>query len=381
VRWPAILGYLLLFPGLGLPFSSAQSKAAPNFATLSSQANAARDADRLDEALSLYQKALALRPTWAEGWWSVGTIQYDRNAYADAARAFRKLLALRSKDGTAHAFLGLCEFELGNDDAAFQHIELSRKIGLSDDPQFQHVVLFHEGVLLQRAGKFERAQEDLQQLCLQEVKGDEISSILGLVLLRRKDSRPPSSTPEEAGIVMGIGRAGCLAGQKKYDDGRLILDALVKQHPNVPNIHYAYGMFLLDARDQPAAINEFKQEIENNPVNVPARLRIAATLYKTDSAAGVPYAQQAVKLAPDAPLGHYLLGLLLLDTNAHEQAIPELEIAGKAFPKDAKLHFALGTAYAQAGRTQDAARERTAFEHLQQEPGSRSSDEVGSLPH
>jgi len=380
VRWSAILA-LLLLPGLGLPSSSAQPKPAPSFATLSSQANLARDADRLDEALSLYQRALALRPTWAEGWWSVGTIQYDRNAYAKAAQAFRKLLALRPNDGTAHAFLGLCEFELGHDNVAFQHIEESRKIGLSGDPQFQHVVLFHEGVLLQRAGKFERAQEDLQQLCLQGVESDEISSTLGLVLLRRKDSRLPSSMPEEAGIVTGIGRAGCLAGQKKYDDGRLILYALVKQHPNFPNIHYAYGMFLLDAHDQSAAIHEFKQEIENNPANVPARLRIAATLYKTASAAGVPYAQQAVKLAPDVPLGHYLLGLLLLDTNAHEQAIPHLEIARKAFPKDAKLHFALGTAYAQAGRTQDAARERATFERLQKEPGSRSSEAAGSLPH
>lgn len=380
MRWSAILAFLL-FTGLGLPSSSAQSNPAPNFATLSSRANAARDADRLDEALSLYKRALAVRPTWAEGWWSVGTIQYDRNAYDNAALAFRKLLALRPRDGTAHAFLGLCEFELGHDDAAFHHIELSKKIGLSGDAQFQHVVLFHEGVLLQRAGKFERAQEDLQQLCLQGVESDEISSTLGLVLLRRKEPQASASAPEEVGIVTGIGRAGCLAGQKKYDDGRQILDALVKQHPTLPNIHYAYGMFLLDAHDQPAAINEFKQEIENNPANVSAHLRIAASLYKTDSAAGVPYARQAVKLAPEVPLGHYLLGLLLLDTNAHEQAIPELEIARKAFPKDAKLHFALGTAYAQAGRTQDAARARAAFERLQKEQGSRSSDDHGSLPH
>jgi len=380
VRWSAIVAFCLLFPGVGLPSSSAQPKAAANFAALSSQANAARDADRLDEALSLYKKALALRPSWAEGWWSLGTIQYDRSAYAEAARAFRKLLALRSKDGTAHAFLGLCEFELGHDDAAFQHIEQSRKIGLSGDPQFQHVVLFHEGVLLQRAGKFEKAQEDLQQLCLQGVESDEVASTLGLVLLRRKDSSAPATSTEEAGIVGGIGRSGCLAGQKKYDDGRQILDALAEQHPKYPNIHYAYGMFLLDAHEQPAAINEFKQEIENNPAHVAARLRIAATLYKTDSAAAVPYAQQAVKLAPDVPLGHYLLGLLLLDTNEHGQAIPELETARKAFPQDPRLYFALGTAYAQAGRTQDATRARAMFDRLKKEQGSRASNDAGSLP-
>jgi tetratricopeptide (TPR) repeat protein len=372
VRWSTILGLFLLFPGLGLLSSSAQVKPAPNFASLSSQANAARDADRLDEALSLYHKALELRPTWAEGWWSVGTIQYDRNAYAEAARAFQRLLALRPQDGTAHAFLGLCKFELGRDDAAFRHIEQSRKIGLSGDPQFQHVVLFHEGVLLQRAGKFERAQEDLQQLCLQGVESNEIFSTLGLVLLRRKDSHPPAASSEEAGMVSGIGRSGCLAGQKKYEDARQILDALVKQHPNYPNIHYALGMFLLEAHDQPAAIDEFKREIENNPEHVPARLRIAAALYKTDSDAGIAYAEQAVKLAPEVPLGHYLLGLLLLDTNHHERSIPELEIARKAFPRDAKLYLALGTAYARVGRTQEAARARATFERLQKEDARAS---------
>jgi len=381
VREFAIFGLFLLFPVLGLPFSSAQSKATPNFATLSAQANAARDADRLDEALTLYKKALALRSGWAEGWWSIGTIQYDRNAYGPASQAFRRLLALKPGDGTAHAMLGLCEFELGHDDSAFRHIEQSRKLGLAGDAQLQHVVLFHEGALLQRAGKFERAQEDLQQLCLQGVESDEISSTLGLVLLRRKDLHSPPPSTEEAGIVTAIGRSGCLAGRKRYEDGRQILDALVKQHPEYPNIHYAFGMFLLEAHDQPAAIHEFKQEIENSPKNVPARLRIAATLYKTDSTTGIAYAEEAVQLAPDVPLGHYLLGLLLLDTNAHERAIPELELARQAFPHDARLHFALGTAYAQAGRMQDAARARSTFDRLQKEhqPG-QAGDEAEGVP-
>jgi predicted Zn-dependent protease len=129
---------------------------------------------------------------------------------------------------------------------------------------------------------------------------------------------------------------------------------------------------LLDAHDQLAAIDEFKREIEINPEHVPARLRIAAALYKTDSDAGIAYAEQAVKLAPEVPLGHYLLGLLLLDTNHHERSIPELEIARKAFPRDAKLYLALGTAYARVGRTQEAARARATFERLQKEDARAS---------
>jgi len=45
---------------------AALSNMTANFATLSAKADAARDADRLEEAESLYKKALALRPRWAE---------------------------------------------------------------------------------------------------------------------------------------------------------------------------------------------------------------------------------------------------------------------------------------------------------------------------
>ncbi|MGH7744483.1 MAG: tetratricopeptide repeat protein, partial [Candidatus Dormibacteria bacterium] len=94
--------------------ASAQTKSpSPNFAVLSQRAAEARDADRLDEAVALYTKALALRPRWTDGWWSLGAIEYDQNHYAKAARDFEKLITLDEKNGTAHAMLGLCQFELG----------------------------------------------------------------------------------------------------------------------------------------------------------------------------------------------------------------------------------------------------------------------------
>ena len=98
-----------------------------------------------------------------------------------------------------------------------------------------------------------------------------------------------------------------------------------------------------------------------------ARLQIAAAQYKVDSAAGLPYAEEAVKLDPKIPIGHYLLGLLLLDTNNWARAIPELELAQKAFPREAKVYLVLGGAYSRAGREQDAARARMEFQRLNQD--------------
>jgi cytochrome c-type biogenesis protein CcmH/NrfG len=76
---------------------------------IAAQAEAARDADRVEEAIPLYRKALAARPAWAEGWWSLGTLLYDRDDYSEAAAAFAKATAVNPKAAKAWIMLGLCE--------------------------------------------------------------------------------------------------------------------------------------------------------------------------------------------------------------------------------------------------------------------------------
>lgn len=353
----------------------AQSKPSPNFATLSSQANAARDANRLDEAVSLYQKSLALHPTWAEGWWSLGTIQYDTNSYAAAARSFQKLLLLQPKSGMAHAMLGLCQFELGLDKSALEHLEAATEFGISSSPELRQVLLYHQAVLLQRSGKFERAQSILQQSCLEGTKGSEVDDTLGMTLLRMTAKTTPAAGTPDRKVVDGIGEAGCLGGHKNYDEAKTIVAALTAEYPKFPNIHYASGLLLLDTGDTKAAITQFQEEIQNDPQNILARLKIAAADYKMDSPAGIPYAEEAVRINPRVPLGHYVLGLLLLDTGDFQRAIPELETASASYPNEAKLYFALGSAYAQAGRKQDAAAARAKFERLNQAQKEKSKGE------
>jgi tetratricopeptide (TPR) repeat protein len=346
-----------------------------DFTSLSARANAARDANRLDEAATLYKQALADRPNWAEGWWSLGTIQYDTNNYAPAAKSFQRLVALQPKNGMAHAMLGLCQFEIGLDSSALEHLEAATNLGISPDPELRRVLVYHEAVLLQRGGKFERAQNLLQQLCLEGTNSPEIDSALGMTLLRMTAKTPPTAGTPDSSIVAGIGHAGCLVGQKKYEDAKTILNALNTQYPQFANVHYASGLLILETGDTQAAVAQFQQEITNDPKNVVARLKIAAAEYKVDSAAGIPYAEEALKLDPQLALGHYLLGLLLLDTGDYKRAIPELEAARASLPNEARLYFALGSAYSMAGRKDDAARARRTFQRLSQEQQKEKQSE------
>jgi tetratricopeptide (TPR) repeat protein len=358
-----MLSALLVFWFANLEIAVAQkSRESQSFETLSAKAEAARNADQLDQAMSLYKRALALRPTWAEGWFYLGTLHYDRNEFTTAATAFRKVAALQASSGTALVMLGLSEFQLGRDDMALKHLQAGEEQGISNNPELRNTVLLDEALLLQRKSRFEAARKPLDILCQNNAASDVATRLLGMIQLRLRADQVTGASPE---MLARIGNAGCLAAQRRFDEARQIFATVANEYPKFPEIHYAFGNFLLDIPDIAAARQEFEREIANQPDHVLARLKIASALYRTDSDAGIPFAEQAVKLDPKVALGHYLLGLLLLDVDDFKRAIPELEAAKSGFAKEPKLYFALGSAYSRAGRSQDAERARAEFQRLQ----------------
>lgn len=354
-----------------LAFATAPSRAqqrpagSPPFAQLAAEAEQARSASRIEEAIRLYRQALSLQPRWAEGWWYLGTLLYDRDAFAEAAEALSRATALSPQVGSAWVLLGLCEFRLGRFNDALTHIQRGRSLGASDDPQFRQVMLYHEGVLLIGKGEFEQAQETLGSLSRDGVESEDVILALGLSALRLRPSDLLAGDSTLRSLVLRAGRAEHLAAQKKFDEASREYERLATDFPTKPNVQYAHGRFLLASNDTEKAVAAFAREIENNPTNLPAHLFLAdAKLKLKDFADGLPYAEKAVKLNPKLPLGHYLLGSLLLETGQATRAISELETAARLLPNEPKIHFALGRAYARAGRQQEAARARATFERL-----------------
>jgi tetratricopeptide (TPR) repeat protein len=364
---PPVTKALLLVVGLastGHVFAQAGAAADRGFAALSARADAARDAERLDEAAALYRKALALRPSWKDGWWSLGTILYDQNAHAEAARAFGRFLSLDPKHGTAHLMLALCEYQLGQDDRALKNIRAAKDLGIANDAQLPRVLSYHEGMLLLRKGRYEEAIGALKPLVSEGLESHELHAALGMgVLMIRPKDAPTAGAPEHQ-VVLRAGRAERLSLAKRFDEARTSYGELVQEFPGFPNVHYAFGRFLLAVEDRERATEQFLEEIKRQPTHIRARVQIAAAHYRIDSPAGIPFAEEVVRLEPDYPFGHYLLGLLYLDAGDVSRSIPQLETAVRLVPRDPLFHFALGNAYARAGRKEDAARARAEFQRL-----------------
>jgi predicted Zn-dependent protease len=274
------------------------------------------------------------------------------------------LLAYDPRNGTAHLMLGLCEYQLGLDDSAMQDIEKAKQLGIRKDDQLPHVLQYHEGMLQLRKGQYESALETLRFLVKDGVHTEELDAALGMgVLLMRPKDAPPEGAPDHQ-IVLRAGRAEEYSLAQKLDEAKKSYAVLAQDFPQFPNIHYAYGRFLISIDDPDDAVPQFEQEIKNNPIHTRARLQIAVTHYRVDSAAGIPYALEVVKLDPNYPFGHYILGLLYFDSGDAAKSIPELETAAHMVPREPQFQFALGNAYARAGRKEDAARARALFLRL-----------------
>lgn len=351
---------------------SSEGSKASSFQQLSARAMADLEADKLDEAIPLLQKALTLNPQWVEGWWSLGTTFYDQDRYAEAAFAFQKVVAIDPQHGTAHALLGLSEFELGEEAAALKDIEAARNFGTDIDPQLRDVVFYHEGVLLQRSGRFTQAQQAFSSLCLKGTVTDNLIQAFGMAALHMRDKGVPQPQSEAGQAAQLIGHAACLAAQKDFASSTREFQAAIERFPNFPYVHYAFGRELLEAQNVNGAVEEFKREIAEGHDRVLPMLQIAAAEYKVDSSAGLPFAQDAVRLAPQLPFAHFLLGLLLMNTGQFEKAVPELEIASKGLPEEPNVFYSLGSAYEHVGRTRDAIKARAEFARLKKMPAQQS---------
>jgi len=334
------------------------------FEGIAAQADQARDANDLERALVLYRRALAIRPGWAEGWWSLGTILYERDNYAEAAQAFRRVVSLRPDHGSANVMLGLCEFDLGQDNPALTHIQRGRQLGILKDPHLARVMLYHEGLLFLRKGRFEDAQQALSVLSRDGGDGEELMLALGMSALYIFPAKLPPDGSTAREVVIRVGKTEFLAAAKKFDEARREYSSVTDEFPETANIHFAFGRFLLSLGEVDQAVAAFQRQVQASPEHVPARLQIAAAWYRINSAGALKYAEEAVKLEPGRPFAHYLLGLLYLDTQNFSGAISELETAKRSYSTLPQLYFALGNAYARAGRKADADRARAVFARL-----------------
>jgi tetratricopeptide (TPR) repeat protein len=336
---------------------------ARGFDQLAREAEAARAAGRLADAVDLFRRGLARKPDWVEGRWSLATLLYDLDRHAEAAPEFARVIAARPTDGLAVALKALCDYKTKDYDASLTGLRKAHALGVPN-ADVDQVAAFHAALLLNRSGNPDAAFEILKAFAEKGRDDPPVIEAFGLFMLRQA-RLPEDVAPGEREMIRLAGRGGYhMARGRRTAIGRLALEELVSRYPSVPNVHYALGAYI--APDDPdGAVEEFRRELRATPDHYPSLLQLALIETQRGRAAeALPMAEQASALAPNVPAARLALGRALLDLGQTDRAVQELERGTALAPESPDLHFALARAYQRAGRAEEAERARQEFLRL-----------------
>jgi len=156
--------------------------------------------------------------------------------------------------------------------------------------------------------------------------------------------------------------AEALESQGKWDEAAAEYNAILKQQPSEPGIHYRLGRIILSKPQTPTTVddarNEFLAELKIDPKNAGAEYilgELSRQAQQWDDA--IEHFSRASKLDAnfaDAFLG---LGFALNSAGRHAEAIPPLEAGVRLQPGNPTGHYQLAIAYNRVGRKEDAKRE------------------------
>lgn len=164
-----------------------------------------------------------------------------------------------------------------------------------------------------------------------------------------------------------------LESKGQEEQAAAIYRDILKDHPNVPGIHYRLGQIALaeagDAGPTDAAQAEFEKEVAVDPTNASAQFilgELARRKGQWDVA--IPHFRQAAKLDAGFSEAYLALGMSLAASGHYAEARPPLEHYVQLQPDDPSGHYQLALADAHTGDQAGAQREMA----LQAQAAARS---------
>ena len=369
---PVVLPILLIVLTLNQVSSLAQNII---FEEIAKRADAARSTDHLNEAIALYSEGVRLRPSWPDGWWSLGSVLYEQDRFTEAQAAFVKFVKLQPDAGPAYAFLALCEYETRNDDRSLQHFQAWAKHGSPGTDALLDVAGYHWALLLTRQGKFTQALYLLTAKAKKLGATPLLTEAMGLASLRM-GNLPEDYASDKRELVWLAGKAALYASLDDPKRAEEYAGRLMLRYGEEPNVHYFRGTLYGFQKEQDAAAEQYRRELQLSPQHAPAMLELALIQIDDSRATeAVPLAKRAVALDPENPRAHYVLGRALFDTGRFQESVHELEIAKRLAPEYGPIRFTLANAYKRLGRIQEAERETAAFLSLKKKEAGSSTPE------
>jgi tetratricopeptide (TPR) repeat protein len=341
----------------GIPQASPPQHA---FDQIARQADDARSAGRLPDAIRLYREAVRLHPSWSQGWWGLASIYYEQDRFPEAREAFTQFVATSKKEVVpAYAFLALCEYETRDYENAAEHFGIWVRKGLPGNSQLIDVASFHWALLLTRDAQFVQALFLLEEKAKRYGSSPLLVEAMGLASLRMKNL-PEDYPPERREMVWLAGEASVHGSLRDFDRAHQFAGRLAAHYGREPDVHYLHGTIYGFEKKTSEAAEEYREELKISPGHALAFIDLQESRLEE----ALALARQAVSLVPKDPLARYAFGRVLLANRNFRESAGELEIARELAPASAKVRYQLANAYRRLGRKADAERESAMFEAL-----------------
>jgi tetratricopeptide (TPR) repeat protein len=355
----------LLFVATGLRSQPAGQVTLERYSADAEQAMAARDWPAAAKAL---QELAKLAPAVPEVHANLGLAYYSQNLITEAAAEFEKALSLNARISQATWMLGLCDAELGKNEAAIKLLEPT----WSHPPDEQSGRLIGLDLLRAYSGSHAYGK----------------AGVLGEELLRRYSTDPEvvyqvsrlhadrsyalmqrlmQAAPDSYWVHLASAQVH--ESLQRYDLAQQEYRKVIQLNPNAVGAHYGLGRAILGASKDPGAVDEaakeFESELAISPENASAEYELGEIAREQGRAdVAREHFLRAVRHNADFFEAQLGLGRLLLKQDNPREAMRHLQQAARVEPRDAQPHYLLASAYKSLGDAAGASRELDVYRKL-----------------
>jgi len=349
---------------------TAQTSGLAQQAAISPQEHARRaneflKANQPAKAIPEFAAIVAAQPDNLDAQANLGVLLYFQARYSDALEHLRKAIQINPNLPKIQALLGLCEYQLGQLDAA--RADMSAAVGNLPDPKFRKQV----GLTLIEV---ETAQHDLAAAAVTIAKlrdqaptDPEIlyasyrihTDLAGEALLSLSLAAPQSGQMQQA-IAHELERIRDLPGAIAAFRKAIAAD------PNLPGIHFelAEALHGSDSQaDRAEAEHEYAIALEKNPREAQAAVRLGdlqADRGDLNSAANLY--QRVLTQQPNNAEAALGLARVYSERNDNEKALPLLQQVLTEDPTNMLAHFRLSALYRKMHKPDDAKQELAEYQ-------------------
>ncbi|HSS69778.1 MAG TPA: tetratricopeptide repeat protein [Casimicrobiaceae bacterium] len=323
-------------------------------------------------AIDAYQAALGIDPKQPVARSNLGAAYVKLGKYDEAIDQYQQALAIDGANPAIRLNLALAYYKAARLPEAAEGFQAV----LAADPSSKQAVLLLGDTLLQ-TGRFQQVIDVLMPR--QEEFSNDLgfAYVLGTALLRTGervraqvylDRIFNAGESAEAHLLMGT----ALIESRQYPEAIAEFKKALELNPSLPTLRTVYARALMAAGDQEAAMRELRRAVAASPNDFEANLELGALLRRDEKhEESAAYLRRAVTLRPQDVTARFGLAGALLSLGSIEESRQMLEKVVADSPEYTAAHVMLATCYYRLKRTDDGDREKAVAERLRQKEQER----------